>query len=148
MFQALTTLYTDRLVAGFNAMAAASRSVSDNIAAVAPEATPTIRIIEGADRLLRTGANVYGFMEVDANLECRLAATVDNPGLPQDRINELEDALDKVFDPPIVIGDVGQIIVSPRGDRQSFPGTSEAFLTYPIRVRFDRVPGSLEVVNG
>jgi len=147
VFQALTKLYTNLLVQTYGSMVNVSRSLSDNIAGQAPEATPTARLLEEHSRIIYTKANVYGIMEVDATLECRMAANVDQPGLPQDKINELEAALDTMFDPPIVISDVGQVIVMPRGDRTSNPGSSEAILEYPITVRFDRVPGSLEVVN-
>ena len=148
VFQALTALYTSRLQAAYSAMSDASRSLSDNPMAQAPEATPTIRIIEGLSRLIQTGANVFGMQEVDAKLECRVAATVDNPGLPQDRVNELEDVVNELFDPPIVVAGAGAIGLRPNGDAESFAGISESSLTVPIRVRFDREPGPLDVING
>jgi hypothetical protein len=148
VFQALATIYTDRLTAAYSSMSNATRSFSDSIMGQAVEATPTIRIEEHASRLLRSSANVFGQVEVDAVLNCRVAASADNVGLSQDRLNELEDVIDKLLDPPVVIGGVGQIIVLPNGDRISSAGASEGTIEYPIRVRFDREPGNLEVVNG
>lgn len=148
VFQGLTVLYTDRLRAAYNSLADVTRNIADSIAAQAPEATPTVRLIEGADRLIQSSGNIFGQQEVDAVLECRDAASIENPGLSQDRINEMESVIDQMFDAPIVIAGAGAVVINPNGDRMASAGVSEGTLSYPIRVRFDRVPGPLEVING
>ena len=148
VFQGLTVLYANALQAAYNSLVGVSRDLSSPIAAQAPEATPAVKLIEGADRLVHTKGNIFGQQEVDATLECRVAASVENPGLSQDRINEMEAVIDQMFDAPIVIAGAGSVIVNPNGDRRAFAGASEGFISYPIRVRFDRQPGPTEVING